>query len=93
MLLQYEPVDIEEPKNAPPGFYVAEIRVGLQVARVGIVPYYNQVEAVTVEEAQNIAHFIKTQIEQEYLQQGIIVTMLELTHEIKKLLDPWEEDF
>ncbi len=86
MLIQYEPIDIEEPRDAPAGFYIANIKVGLKLSRVGIIPYYNLVEVLTHEEAEKIAHFIKEQIELENLDQGILVTMLAVSIQVKNVL-------
>ncbi len=86
MLMKYEPADTEEFKDAPPGFYIAEINAGIEPLRAGIIPYYNQVEALTPKEAEKLAIYVKEQIKLGNLDQGILVTMLDISNEAKQIL-------
>src|SRR6266702_2870699 len=58
-LVHYEPVRTAIPPGAPAGFYVAEIKAGLRTHRVGILPYYNQVQPLTSRDAEKIVLFVK----------------------------------
>jgi uncharacterized protein YjbI with pentapeptide repeats len=84
--MKYEPADIEEFKDAPPGFYIAEINAGMEPLRAGIIPYYNQVEVLTPKEAEKLAIYVKEQIKLGNLDQGILVTMLTISNEVKQIL-------
>ena len=84
-LVQYEPIDTEYFQDDPPGLYAAEVKSGLTISRVGIVPYYNQVEAITDEEAEKVALYLKEQINLGRFDQGIIVTDLEVSNKIEQV--------
>ncbi len=60
-LVHYEPVQTAIPLGAPAGFYIAQTKAGLRTHRVGIIPYYNQVEPLTSKDAEKIALFVKEQ--------------------------------
>ncbi len=64
--------------------YVGVNKAGLRTHRVGIIPYYNQVELLTTQDAKKIALFLKEQVEQNNLNEGLVVTMLEVSHEVKE---------
>jgi len=81
-LVHYEPVRTAIPPGAPAGFYVAEIKAGLRTHRVGILPYYNQVQPLTSRDAEKIVLFVKEQVEQNSLNEGLVVTMLEVSREV-----------
>jgi len=83
-LVHYEPVQIAIPPGAPAGFYVAETKAGLRTHRVGITPYYNQVEPLTSGDAEKIALFVKEQAEQHSLNEGLVVTVLEVSREVRE---------
>lgn len=85
-LVQYEPVRTAIPEGAPAGFYVAEIKAGVDTQRVGIIPYYNQVEPLTLQNTGRIMLFVKEQVEQGNLDRGLLVTALELSNEGKATL-------
>ncbi len=83
-LVHYEPVQTAIRLGAPAGFYVAETKAGLRTHRVGIIPYYNQVEPLTSEDAEKIALFVKEQVEQNSLSEGLVVTVLEVNREVRE---------
>ncbi len=83
-LIHYEPVQTTLLLGAPAGFYVAETKAGLRTYRVGIIPYYNQVEPLTSQDAEKIMLFVKEQVEQNSLNEGLVVTMLEVSHEVRE---------
>jgi uncharacterized protein YjbI with pentapeptide repeats len=85
-LVQYEPVGTAIPEGAPAGFYVAEIKAGVDTHRVGIIPYYNQVVPLTPENAGRIMLFVKEQVERGNLDGGLLVTALELSNEVRGTL-------
>ncbi|HWS84810.1 MAG TPA: NACHT domain-containing protein, partial [Ktedonobacteraceae bacterium] len=85
-LVQYEPVETVIPEVAPAGFYIAEIKSGLRIHRVGIIPYYNKIESLASEDAEKIALFVKEQIEKEDLDEGLLVTALEVGKEVKNTI-------
>jgi uncharacterized protein YjbI with pentapeptide repeats len=83
-LVNYEPVQATIPPGALAGFYVAETKAGLRTHRVGIIPYYNQVEPLTAEDAEKIVLFVKEQVEQYSLNEGLVVTVLEVSREVRE---------
>jgi uncharacterized protein YjbI with pentapeptide repeats len=85
-LVHYEPVQTAIPLSAPAGFYVAETKAGLRTHRVGIIPYYNQVEPLTSGDAEKIVLFVKEQVEQNSLNEGLVVTVLEVSREVRETL-------
>src|SRR6266487_317336 len=85
-LVHYEPVQTTIPLGAPAGFYVAETKAGLRTHRVGIIPYYNQVEPLTSEDAEKIVLFVKGQMEHYSLNEGLVVTVLEVSREVRETL-------
>src|SRR6266487_1769774 len=85
-LVHYEPVQTAIPPRAPAGFYVAETKAGLRTHRVGIIPYYNQVEPLTSEDAEKIVLFVKGQMEHYSLNEGLVVTVLEVSREVRETL-------
>jgi uncharacterized protein YjbI with pentapeptide repeats len=85
-LVHYESVQTAIPLRAPAGFYVAETKAGLRTHRVGIVPYYNQVEPLTPTDAEKIMLFVKEQVEQNSLDEGLVVTLLEVSREVRETL-------
>src|SRR6266700_3571672 len=82
VLAQYVPV-VQELEEAPPGFYIADLKAGIKFLRVGIISCYNKIEKVTVEEAKKFASFIKKQREKGNLDQGLIITLIELDNQVK----------
>ena len=85
-LVHYEPIQTTIPTCAPSGFYVAETKAGLRTLRIGIIPYYNQVEPFTPEDAERITLFVKEQVEQNILNEGFVVTVLEVSYEAREML-------
>lgn len=90
-LLHYEEVDIGNPQEAPAGFYIADVQAGVAVQRVGIIPCYNKVEDVTIEEARRIVSFVKEKVEKEYLVDlGLLVIAQEIaTREVKAVFQEY----
>jgi uncharacterized protein YjbI with pentapeptide repeats len=82
-LVGYEPMETVVPKGAPAGFYVAKVKCGLRTHRVGIIPYYNSVVPLTSEGAEGLALFIKKQVEQKNLNEGLLVTASEVSNEVR----------
>src|SRR6266496_5724119 len=85
-LVHYEPVQTAIRLGAPAGFYVAETKAGLRTHRVGIIPYYNRVEPLTSGDAEKIVLFVKEQVEQNSLNEGLVVTMLEVSRKVRETL-------
>ena len=86
-LVQYEPVvQANIPAEAPAGFYVAEVKAGIRIHRVGIIPYYNQLEALTTEDFEKITAFMKEKVQEESLDEGLLVTALDVSNEVKDIL-------
>jgi len=83
-LMQYEPVRMNELQGAPANFYIAEIKSGLHVNKVGIIPYNNQVQPLTSEYVEHIATFIKAEIELENLDRGLLVTKFDVSNKVKQ---------
>ncbi len=85
-LVHYEPVPTAIPLRAPAGFYVAETKAGLRTHRVGIIPYYNQVEPLKSGDAEKIMLFVKEQVELNNLNEGLVVTVLEVSSEVRETI-------
>jgi len=85
-LVQCEPIETDIPRGAPAGFYTAEEGTGFRTRRIGIIPYYNQVEPLAPEEAEKITLFIKEQVEQDNLNDGLLVTAVEVGEEVKNAI-------
>jgi len=82
-LVHYKLVETTVPKGAPAGYYVAEVKSGVRSQRVGIIPYYNQIELLVPSEAEEIALFVKDQVTQGNLDYGLLVTAVDIDNEVK----------
>ncbi|HEU5381000.1 MAG TPA: pentapeptide repeat-containing protein [Ktedonobacteraceae bacterium] len=69
----YRKEDMRPPQDAPANFFFTTVESGLEPINVGILPIYNEVVALTEEEAQRIAAFIQSQVEQRNIHLGMVV--------------------
>jgi uncharacterized protein YjbI with pentapeptide repeats/uncharacterized caspase-like protein len=86
----YHKEDISPPQYAPPNFYVATVEAGMDTIKDGIIPIYNEVEALTVDEVDRIASFVQKQVMQGNLHRGTIVLAHDdLNNAIRNYNSPW----
>ena len=84
-LCSYERVeDTRIPQEAPPNFYLTNVKAGLDTLKVGIIPCYNKVEVQEDEGAEETAQFVEKKIEEGYIDLAMMVLAQEASSILHK---------
>lgn len=67
------------PEGAPVGFYTAELKAGFAARRIGVITYYDEVQSLLPEKVEQLAIFVKEQIDEGALDEGLLLTSLEVS--------------
>src|SRR5205085_1478424 len=54
-LTGYQPTKIKPAENAPANFYVAEVKAGRNKLKVGVIPFYDEVQELSQQQAKFFA--------------------------------------